>query len=187
MSESLKSETNETVTTLIQSSDWFDILFWPRHGTRGGAWHYQYRAGAGFTRQGFHVEYAYQYRNAHNTFKQDILQGHAGNAFLANDRDGETSTHNHNAKMTQSFRPAKGQQLTVGVDWVRNSIGQEHLLNVSSEGGSHKYTPRFDHRYQTQSAFMEYRYAYASVKAMARLEYAYTHMRYEGVKIGYKL
>lgn len=140
----------------------------------------QYRAGAGFTRQGFHVEYTYQYRNAHNAFKQDILQGHAGNAFLANDRDGETSTHNHHAKMTQSFRPAKGQQLTVGVDWVRNSIGQEHLQNVSSEGGSHKYTPRFDHRYQTHSAFMEYRYAYASVKAMARLEYAYTHMRYEG-------
>lgn len=140
----------------------------------------QYRAGAGYNYQGFHLEYAYQYRNAHDTYQQDVIQGLGGNSLLTNDRDGETSVHNHHAKMSQSFRPAQGQQLTVGLDWVRNSIGKEHVLNVISSGDGHKHTPRFDHRYQTQAAFVEYRYAHASFKALARLEYAFTHMRYEG-------
>ena len=140
----------------------------------------QYRAGAGYNHKGFHAEYAYQYRKAKDAYQLDAIQGFGGNAIMTNDRNASTSTHNHHAKLSQSFRPGFGQQLTVGVDWVRNSIGREHLLNVSSTEKNFKALPSFDHRYQTQSAFMEYRFAHASFKALARLEYAYTHMRYEG-------
>lgn len=142
----------------------------------------QYRTGACYSRKGFHVEYTYQYRKANEEFEQmatDLVTGFGGREYVRNLRNSDTKEHNHQARVSQAFHPAKGQQLTAGLGFVRNSVGRE--LDQWLDGANQPLLENhasFNHRYQTQSAFVEYRFANAAIKALARLEYANTHMRY---------
>lgn len=144
-----------------------------------------FNAGINYNYRDFIIGYNYHYKAANEDIDMDatlgkpgdgytIHSGFGGNGFRIYQHNAGTKWHNHNANIQKSFFPANGQLLTVGLSYVNNSAGRNHLQkrdNLSIEKST------FNHTQETSSAFAEYRYNNRWIKASARLEYAYTNLK----------
>lgn len=133
-------------------------------------------AGADYTLGDFRIGYQYRHENGHNArlMDTDITGGPIPSYHLTTD----TRWNDHKAYVAYDIKPAKGQMITLGLNYENDQVEREHQQNVRFRDGKNvNESPTFKHQLQSGSASVAYRFGNRVVRAMARLEYSYTHLK----------
>lgn len=136
----------------------------------------QFNAGADYTYGDFRIGYAYKYEKAHNALNMDTEI--IGIPIPSYHRTTDTRWNDHKAYVAYDIKPAKGQMITLGLNYENDNVEREHLQNVRTVDQKNiNENPMFKHRLQSGSASVAYRFGSRVFRAMARLEYSYTHLK----------
>lgn len=135
-----------------------------------------FNAGADYTLGDFRIGYSYRHEKAVNTLNMDTEI--YGGPIPSYHRNTDTRWNDHKAYVAYDIKPAKGQMITVGLNYENDQVDREHIQKVHTvDGKKVNENPTFKHQLQSGSASIAYRYGNRVLRAMARLEYTYTHLK----------
>lgn len=136
----------------------------------------QINAGADYSYGDFRIGYSYRHEKVLNTLNMDTYI--VGGPIPSYHRNTDTRWNDHKAYVAYDIKPAKGQMITLGLNYENDQVEREHQQNVRTVDGKNvNENPTFKHQLQSGSASVAYRYGSRVFRAMARLEYSYTHLK----------
>lgn len=133
-------------------------------------------AGADYTLGDFRIGYSYRHEKAISTLNMDTEI--YGGPIPSYHRNTDTRWNDHKAYVAYDIKPAKGQMITIGLNYENDQVERKHQQNVRTvDRKDINENPTFKHQLQSGSASVAYRFGNRAVRAMARLEYSYTHLK----------
>lgn len=133
-------------------------------------------AGADYTYGDFRIGYSYRHEKSLNALFMDTEI--YGGTIPSYHRTTDTRWNDHKAYVAYDIKPAKGQMITFGLNYENDQVEREHIqIAHTIDGKNNNENPTFKHQLQSGSASVAYRFGSRVFRAMARLEYSYTHLK----------